>query len=185
MIVEECSPVLGRWLVVAEHVLRDRGLRDDDSDHLKFPVYMSSAPERILARELADKAADLRGSRGPACAPTASRFPRPVSAEALLVPAEQRVRLEHSNRGETAGPEPVQPNPEEALVTAGSEPFVVPGGDHCQLLTKRQDLQMEEAATTEQASQGKEQRGRSVFIARTLALEKRKSQRDPSVRRFR
>ena len=132
MIVEECSPVLGRWLVVAEHVLRDRGLRDDDSDHLKFPVYMSSAPERILARELADKAADLRGSRGPACAPTASRFPRPVSAEALLVPAEQRVRLEDSNRGETAGPEPVQPNPEEALVTAGSEPFVVPGGDHCQ-----------------------------------------------------
>ena len=44
-------------------------------------------------------------------------------------------------------------------MTAGSEPFVVPGGDHRQLLTKGQDLQMEEAATTEQASQSKDQRG--------------------------
>ena len=42
---------------------------------------------------------------------------------------------------------------------AGSEPFVVPRGDHRQLLTKRQDLQMEEGAATEHASQGKEQRG--------------------------
>ena len=44
-------------------------------------------------------------------------------------------------------------------MTPGSEPFVVPRGDHRQLLAKRQDLQMEKDATTEQASQGKEQRG--------------------------
>jgi CspA family cold shock protein len=36
-------------------------------------------------------------------------------------------------------------------VTTGSEPFVVPGGDHRELLTKGQDLQMEEGATTAQA----------------------------------
>ena len=75
------------------------------------------------------------------------------------MPAEQGVRLEDGNSGEAPGPDPVQPNPEEALVKAGSEPFVVPRGDHRQLLTKGQDLQMEEGAATEQASQGKEQRG--------------------------
>ena len=75
------------------------------------------------------------------------------------MPADQGVRLEDSKSGEAAGPDPVQPNPEEALEKAGSEPFVVPRGGHRQLLTKRQDLQMEEGAATEHASQGKEQRG--------------------------
>jgi len=74
------------------------------------------------------------------------------------VPADQRVRLEDGNSGEAAGPDPIQPNPEEALVKAGSQPFVVPCGDHRQLLTKRQDLQMEEGPATEQARQGNEQR---------------------------
>jgi hypothetical protein len=85
-------------------------LQDDDSEHLKFPVYMRSAPERILARELADKDADLRGSCGSACAPTASRFPRPVEAEAPPVPADQRVRLKDGKSGEAPRSDTVQPN---------------------------------------------------------------------------
>jgi hypothetical protein len=43
-------------------------------------------------------------------------------------------------------------------VTAGREPFVVPGGDHRKFLRKGQDLQMEEGATTAQASQGNQPR---------------------------
>ena len=72
------------------------------------------------------------------------------------MPADQGIRLEDGNSGEARGPESVQPNPEEALMTAGSEPFVVPRGNHRQLLTKGQDLQMEETATAEQANQDKE-----------------------------
>ncbi len=144
---------------VADHVLGDRGLRDDNSEHLELTVYTRSTPERILARELADKVADLRGSCGSPRAWTSSGFPGPVEAEAPLMPANQGVRLKDGESGEAAGPNPVQPNPEEALVTAGSESFVVPRDDRRKLLTKGQDLEMEEAATTEQASQGKEQRG--------------------------
>jgi len=139
--------------------LAECSLRDDDSEHLQFTVYMRGAPERILARELANETADLWGSCGSACAPTVSRFPGPVEAEAALVPAKQGVLLEDGKSGEAAWPDPVQPNPEEALVTAGSEPFVVPRGDRRKLLTKGQDLQMEKGAATEQASQGEEQRG--------------------------
>ena len=65
------------------------------------------------------------------------------------MPADRCVRLEDGKSGEAAGP-----NPEEALEKADSEPFVAPRGDHRQLLRKRQDLQMEEGATTRHASQG-------------------------------
>ena len=101
------------------------------------------------------------------------------------MPANQGARLKDGESGEAAGPDPVQPNLEEALATAGSEPFVVPRGDHRKLLTKGQDLQMEEGAVTEQTRQGKKQRGEGVFIWRTQPSEKRRSQRDQSVRRFR
>ncbi len=78
-------------------------------------MYTRSAPERILARELADKVSDIRGSGGSPCAWTSSRFPGPVEAEAPLVPANQGVGLQDGESGEAAGPDPVQPNPEEAL----------------------------------------------------------------------
>ena len=100
-----------------------------------------SAPERIVARQLADQVADLRGSCGSPGAWTSPGFPGPVEAQAPLVPADQGVGLEDGERGEAAGPDPVQPNPEEALVTAGSEPFVVPRGAHRKSLTEGQDLQ--------------------------------------------
>ncbi len=177
MIVEEHSPGLGRRLAVADHVRGARGLRDDNSEHLELTVYTKSVPARILARERWRTRCGFPGERcGSPCAWTTSGFPGPVEAEAPLVPANQGVRLKDGESGEAAGPDPVQPNPEEAHVTAGSEPFVVPRGDHRKLLTKGLDLQMEEGAATAQTHQGKKQRGEGrLHLEDATVREEKKS----------
>ncbi len=48
MIVEEGPPSLGRWLLVPNHVLGDRGLGDLDAKHLKFPMQTRRTPQGIL-----------------------------------------------------------------------------------------------------------------------------------------
>ena len=126
-------------------------------------MYTRSSPEGILARELADEVADLRGSCGSPGAPAPSRFPRPVEAETALVPADQSVRVEDDERGKAPGPDPVQPNPEETLVSSGPESSVVPRRGHRKLLTQGHDLQMQEGAAAQQASTGKEQAGEEGF----------------------
>ena len=86
------------------------------------------------------------------------------------MPADQGFRREDGESGEAAWPDP-----EEALVTTGSQPFVVPRSDHRKLLTKGQDLQMEEGAATEQTSQGIDQRSeeRCHRVDATVRQEKR------------
>ena len=69
-------------------------------------------------------------------------------------------------------------------MTADSEPFVVPRSDHRQLLTKGQDLQTEEAATTEQASQGKEQRGEERLHREDATVREEKKSTGSVIRRF-
>ena len=108
----------------------------------------------------------MRISGGVAGLPVLRRrrdFPGPVEAETALVPADQSVPVEDDERGKAPGPDPVHPNPEETLVTAGPESSVVPRRGHRKLLTQGHDLQMQEGAAAQQASTGKEQAGEEGF----------------------
>ncbi len=126
---------------MSEHVLGDGGLGEIDAEHLQLPVHARCAPQGIFLREPANEGADLRGDPGPPT--TASpRLPAPVQPKAFAVPAHQGVRLEEDERLEAAGPEAVEPDPEEALGATETEPFAVSGSDHCQLLTQSEELQV-------------------------------------------
>ena len=48
MVVEECSPCLGRRLAVTDDVLGDGLLGDDNTEQLEFAVYARRAPEWVL-----------------------------------------------------------------------------------------------------------------------------------------
>ncbi len=118
MVVEECSPCLGRRLAVPDHVLGDGSLGGDDPEQLEFAVYTRRSPERILAGELANETADFQGSCRSPSAPTTSRFPGPVQAKAAPAPAQQGGRPEDDGRRKAPGPGPEQPNPEQTLEMA-------------------------------------------------------------------
>ncbi len=142
--------------MMPDHVLRDSGLGDIDAEHLEFPVHARCAPEGILLREPTNEGAGLRGDRG--LPTTASvQLPGPVQPKALAVPAYQGVRVEDGECLETARPEAVEPDPEEALAATETEPFAASGSDHCQLLTQSEDLQVKDGTAPEQAGQGGEQ----------------------------
>ena len=52
------------------------------------------------------------------------------------------VRLEDGKRLDAAEPNAVEINPKEALRAMKIEPFAVSGSDHCQLMTRSEDLQV-------------------------------------------
>jgi len=161
MIVEERPPSLGRWLSMSDHVFGDRGLSDLDAEHLELPVHARRAPEGIFSREPANEGTDLRGNRGSPTATTAG-FPGPEETESLPVPTYQGVRLENGECLQTAGPDPVEPDPEQAFAPAETQ-LAVFAGDHRQLLPERKDLQVEDGPASEQAGQGGEQGQEDCF----------------------
>lgn len=81
-----------------------------------------------------------------------------MKAEALAVPTHQGVGLEDMQCLNTAGPNAVQPNPEQALAPTETEPFTVSLSDHAKLLAKREDFQVEQRAASEEAGQCGEHR---------------------------
>jgi hypothetical protein len=111
MIVEECPPGLGWRLSVPDHVLGDRGLRDRDAKHLQLPVHTRRTPQGILPGQAANQSAHLRRHRWSA-ARGSLRLPCPIEPKSPPMPTHQGVRLEHGERLHTAGPDPVEPDPE-------------------------------------------------------------------------
>jgi len=78
------------------------------------------------------------------------------------MPTNQGIRLEDGECLQTAGPEPIEPDPEQAFATAETQ-LAVFMDDHCQLLPEREDLQMDDGPPSEQASQGGEQGEEDCF----------------------
>ena len=70
------------------------------------------------------------------------------------MPAHQGVRLEHGKCVETARPEAVEPDPEEALLASTLDPFRLSACDHRQLLAKRKDFEVEFGPASEKADDG-------------------------------
>jgi len=72
------------------------------------------------------------------------------------MPTYQGVRLEHDECLETARPDPVEPDPEQAFAPAETQ-FAIAVGDHRQLLSECEDLQVEDGPASEQTGKGGEQ----------------------------
>jgi hypothetical protein len=144
-------------------------------------VHTGRAPQRVLARELADELADLPGSWGSCGNPVAARFPRPIETEPPLVPADQGVRAEDDERGSALGPDTIQPHPEETLATARPEPSAISCGDHRTLLTKAQDFQVQEASAPDKSGHRREHREEERLHPKdATALEEKKSTKSSS-----
>jgi hypothetical protein len=79
------------------------------------------------------------------------------------VPAHQGVHFEDGECLETAGPNTVEPDPKQAFATAETQPLAVFVGDHCQLLTQSEDLQVEGGPVSEQTRQGGKQGEENCF----------------------
>jgi hypothetical protein len=79
------------------------------------------------------------------------------------MPTHQSVRLEDGESLQTTGPDPVEPDPKQAFALAETQ-LAVCAGDHRQLLSEREDLQVEDGPASEQTSQGGEQGRTIVFI---------------------
>lgn len=97
------------------------------------------------------------------------------------MPAHAGIRLEQGEGVNTAGPNTVEPNPEQALVTPEARPSVTLGGKRCQLLMQREDLEVEKGAASEQAGEGGEQYG--LHPPNAIALYQETSTKSAS-RRF-
>ena len=145
VIVEEGLPGLVGWPAASDHVLGDSGLGEFDPEHPELAVDAGCAPEGILSREPVNKAATTAGS------------PSPIPPESLPVPAHQGVRLDEGEGINTAGPNAVEPDPEKALVMPDARSSAVLRSERCQLLTRREDLEVEQGAASEQAGEGSEQ----------------------------
>ena len=101
-------------------------------------MHARRAPEvTVLRNTTVEGALPLRDR--PSAAAARSGSPRPVPPETSTVPAQQGIGAEDSQGVETVRPQPVVPNPEEALFPAETEPSAVPMGNHGQLLPQRQD----------------------------------------------
>ncbi len=153
LITEECPPALRRWPSVPDQVLGHRGLGDLDTQHQEFPMHARRVKEGIVLRNATAEISHILRDR-PSAAAARSGSPRLVQPETSTVPAHQRIRVEYSQCVDAAGPQPVEPHPEETPSLAEVKSPLVPVGDHRQLLSRRQDLKMETSAASEQASQG-------------------------------
>ncbi len=71
------------------------------------------------------------------------------------MPTYQGVRLDDGKCLQTAGPDTVEPDPEQAFAPAEMQLAVFAFvGDHRQLLSECEDLQVEDGSASEQAGQG-------------------------------
>ena len=72
------------------------------------------------------------------------------------MPTYQGVRLEDGECRQTARPDPIEPDPEPAFAPAETQ-LAISVGDHRQLLSECEDLQVEDGPTSEEAGQSGEQ----------------------------
>ena len=74
------------------------------------------------------------------------------------MPMYQGVRREDGECVQTARPDPIAPDPEQAFAPAETQ-LAISVGDHRQLLSECEDFQVEDGPASEEAGQGGEQGG--------------------------
>ncbi len=115
------------------------------------------APAHIVSGHGADELTNFSGDpRSTVAAP--SRLPGPIQSKSLSVPSDQCIRLENYKCLETAGPDTVEPDPEEALTPSKPDPFALPVVQDRQLLAESEDFEVQNCPATDQDCECCEQR---------------------------
>src|SRR4051812_22870071 len=114
MVLEECSPGLGRWFPAADQILTHAGFAHIDAQLEQFTMDPRRTPERILTAHRPNQSTDLLGHDGtPRLA--LSNFPSPKEAKALPMPAEDGRGLDEKETGPPMVPDLAQPSPQESI----------------------------------------------------------------------
>ena len=108
------------------------------------------APKRIFSRHSADQSLNVCRNRWPASLAW-PRLPRPEGSKALAVPSHHGVRLDDHYRPKTAGPEAVEQNPEGSVELRQADLGSWPALKDFQLVTKRDDLDLQISSPSEAA----------------------------------
>ena len=119
MVAKKRPPGLSPWPPSSHHVLRHGGLRDLNAELQQLPMNARGAPERVDQADLSDQIAQVFGDLRPPRA--AATPPPPVGAEALPMPADDRLGTQDSDRTQQSRPQPVKPY-EEQPVTRSNAP---------------------------------------------------------------
>lgn len=135
------SPCLGRRPRMPSHVLRDGRQTDDEAQFLQLAVDPRRTPQWVHRRQLADQGSHL--GRHPGSSGAAPALPGPEQAEPTSMPADNRVRFDDVQDRPPAAPRPREPRPERPIRRRQSEARTARAIDHRELVTERQDLQVE------------------------------------------
>jgi hypothetical protein len=109
-------PCLSRWPAKRSENAGDRALGDLDAEHLQFAMNSRRTPKRIDSHHPRDQPANLDSGRRSAASLTVHPgHARPKLAEALSLPADDRVRPHVDQGSAPAVPDKGQPNPEEPI----------------------------------------------------------------------
>src|SRR5437016_2866352 len=150
VILQKRAPRLRRRPPRADHVLRNRRLRDRQTELQQLAVDPWRTPKRIGVAHPPNQISELCTDQGPTgSAPT---LPRPVAPKSLPVPANHRLRPHYQQRMSPARPQLRQENPEDSVHLRQPRPRFA-SLPHGQLLPKRQVLEREVAVRAKTASQ--------------------------------
>src|SRR5271169_2991189 len=138
MIVKESLPGLRPPSPALRHVLRDRRLRDFNSELQQFTVDAWSAPKPVGQAHLADQAPDLDWNLWPTA--MRARLPAPVQAETSPMPPDDRFRLNNCGGAQHRREQPIEPDEEQSVENCqfrlrGNAP-----AQHVQLMPQHHDL---------------------------------------------
>ena len=156
MVLEECSPGLGRRFPATNHVFAHAGFAHIEAQLEQFAMDPRRAPERVLTAHRADQVTDLLGHRGPPGL-TLSNFLSPEQAKALAMPIEDGRGLNEEERGPPVVPDLAQPSPQKSIGRGEFRPF---DGtlQNTELVAERQDFQLQCHTTAEGGGKRREKR---------------------------
>ena len=123
------------------HILGDRGQRNFDAKLEQLAVDSRRAPQGVVLAHPPNELANVERDRRPSGAARA-RFPSPVPAKSVPVPADDGLGLENDEGGQASGPQTIEPDPE--CPVEGREPgshFPLPPQD-VHLMAQDQDLEL-------------------------------------------
>ena len=154
MILEKCSPALGRLRVppCTLNPTRNGPFGDIEPEHLQFAVDARSTPCGIFRHHLEDQLAHFSADRFPSRLNSVAGNPLPVKAKPSAMPADHSFRRDDKENVSPPGPEASSQDPEELVgrrqLRSGS-----PRLEDGQLLTQGQILQHQAAPGVQQAGE--------------------------------
>src|ERR1700683_3048903 len=136
LIAQEAPPSRGRRTSSSYHVLGDCGLADLDAELEQLAMDPGRTPERGGAAHLPNQIANFAIHRRP----PGSRTPAPKQAEALTMPVDDGGRPDQHHRLQTARPQSVEQDPEQAVGREQPGPTRPLATKNAQLMTEGQIL---------------------------------------------